>query len=121
MPAKTILIVDDSATDRQFLVETLSKQGYECVTATGGDDGIAKSKTERPDLILMDVVMPGTDGFKATRIIVHDDATKHIPIIICSGKNQATDRAWGMRQGAKDYLVKPVDSKELLAKVAALA
>jgi twitching motility two-component system response regulator PilH len=120
MPIKKILVVDDSPTDRQFLIETLSKQGYECVTAQGGDEGIEKAKTEKPDLILMDIIMPGTDGYKATRVILHDEATKHIPVIMCTSKNLETDRVWGMRQGAKDYLVKPINAKELLAKVAAL-
>jgi len=120
MPIKKILIVDDSATDRQFLIETLSKKGYECITAQSGDEGIAKSKSELPDLILMDIIMPGTDGFKATRAITHDEATKHIPVIVCTSKKLETDKVWGMRQGAKDYIVKPVDPKELLAKIAAL-
>jgi twitching motility two-component system response regulator PilH len=120
VPIKKILIVDDSATDRQFLIETLSKQGYQCVTAQNGDDAIAKSKTELPDLILMDIIMPGTDGFKATRAITHDDATKHIPVIVCTSKKLETDKVWGMRQGAKDYITKPIDAKELLAKIAAL-
>jgi len=120
MPIKKILIVDDSATDRQFLIETLTKQGYQCVVAQNGDDGIAESKTEMPDLILMDIIMPGTDGFKATRAITHDEATKHIPVIVCTSKKLETDRVWGMRQGAKDYVVKPIDAKDLLAKIAAL-
>jgi len=120
MPVKKILIVDDSPTDRQYLSELLSKQGYQCVTAEGGDDGIAKSKAELPDLILMDIVMPGIDGYSATRAIARDEATKQIPIIICTTRNQETDRIWGMRQGAKDYVMKPIDSNELLAKVAAL-
>jgi len=120
MPVKKILIVDDSPTDRQYLLELLSRRGYECVTAEGGDDGVAKSKTEKPDLILMDIVMPGTDGYSATRTIMRDEATKQIPIIMCTTRNQETDRIWGLRQGAKDYVVKPIDSNELLAKVAAL-
>lgn len=120
MPIKKILIVDDSATDRQFLIETLSKRGYQCVIAQNGDEGIAKSKTEQPDLILMDIIMPGTDGFKATRAITHDEATKHIPVIVCTSKKLETDKVWGMRQGAKDYITKPIDAAELIAKIAAL-
>ncbi|HTQ75354.1 MAG TPA: response regulator [Burkholderiales bacterium] len=120
MPIKKILIVDDSATDRQYLIETLTKKGYQCVTAQTGDEGIAKSKSEQPDLVLMDIIMPGTDGFKATRAITHDEATKHIPVIVCTSKKLETDKVWGMRQGAKDYIVKPIDEKELLAKIAAL-
>jgi twitching motility two-component system response regulator PilH len=120
MPVKKILIVDDSPTDRQFLLEVLSRAGYQCVTAENGDEAIAKSKTERPDLILMDVVMPGTSGYQATRAITRDDATKHIPVIMCTSKNQETDRIWGLRQGARDYLMKPIDAKALVAKIVAL-
>ena len=120
MAIKKILIVDDSATDRQFLIETLSKQGYQCITANSGDEGIAKSKSEKPDLILMDIIMPGTDGFKATRAITHDEATKHIPVIVCTSKKLETDKVWGLRQGAKDYITKPIDPAELISKIAAL-
>jgi twitching motility two-component system response regulator PilH len=121
MPVKKILIVDDSPTDRQFLLETLSKAGYQCVMAENGDEAIAKARTESPDLILMDVVMPGTSGFQATRAISRDEATKHIPVIMCTSKNQETDRIWALRQGARDYLTKPIDAKALLAKIAVLS
>ncbi len=90
MPVKKILIVDDSPTDRQFLLEVLSKAGYQRVTAENGDEAIAKPKTEQPDLILMDVVMPGTSGYQVTRAITRDEATKHIPVIMCTSKNQET-------------------------------
>jgi twitching motility two-component system response regulator PilH len=119
MAGKKILIVDDSATERYFFMETLSKQGYECVTAQNGDEAIEKSKSEKPDVILMDIVMPGIDGYKATRTIANDEATRHIPVIICTSRNQETDRVWGLRQGAKDFLVKPVKARELIEKVAA--
>jgi twitching motility two-component system response regulator PilH len=121
MPAKKILIVDDSATDRQFFLEALIRHGYECITANDGAEGVDKAKADQPDLILMDIVMPGMDGFMATRAITHDEATKHIPVIICTSKTQETDRLWGLRQGAKDFLVKPINAKELVAKIAATA
>src|SRR5258708_23126872 len=101
-------------------MEAVCKQGYQVVLAENGDEAIRKSKSEKHDLILMAVVMPGTNGFQARRAIRRDEATKHIPVIVVSSKNQETDRVWGMRQGAKDYLMKPIDAKELLAKVAAI-
>jgi twitching motility two-component system response regulator PilH len=120
MPAKKILIVDDSSTDRQSLLEKLAKQGFECITAVDGADAIAKSKSELPDLILMDVIMPGMNGYEATRAITRDEATRHIPVILCTGKDQETDRLWGLRQGARDYVTKPIDYAALIEKIAAL-
>lgn len=121
MPVKKILVVDDSPTDRQYMLETLAKRGYQVVTAENGEDAIVKAKAELPDLILMDVVMPGLNGYQATRQITRDDATKHIPVIMCTSKGAETDKIWGMRQGANDYLVKPVDAAQLLAKIAQLS
>jgi twitching motility two-component system response regulator PilH len=121
MPVKKILVVDDSPTDRQYILETLAKKGFQVVTAENGEDAIVKAKAELPDLILMDVVMPGLNGYQATRQITRDDATKHIPVIMCTSKGADTDKIWGMRQGANDYLVKPVDAAQLLAKIAQLS
>jgi len=121
MPVKKILVVDDSPTDRQYMLETLAKKGFQVVTAENGEDAIVKAKAELPDLILMDVVMPGLNGYQATRQITRDDATKHIPVIMCTSKGADTDKIWGMRQGANDYLVKPVDAAQLLAKIAQLS
>jgi twitching motility two-component system response regulator PilH len=121
MPVKKILVVDDSPTDRQYMIETLAKKGFQIVTAENGEDAIAKAKAELPDLILMDVVMPGLNGYQATRQITRDNATKHIPVIMCTSKGADTDKIWGLRQGANDYLVKPVDAGQLLAKIAQLS
>ncbi|MGA8055749.1 MAG: response regulator [Burkholderiales bacterium] len=120
MPIKKILVVDDSPTERQAMMELLVKKGYQVVTADSGEEGVSKSKTEMPDLILMDVVMPGLSGYQATRTITKNDATKHIPVIMCTTKGQETDKIWGMRQGALDYMVKPVDAAQLLAKIASI-
>jgi twitching motility two-component system response regulator PilH len=120
MPVKSILIVEDSATDRQFLSDLLSKNGFKVATAQNAEEALAKAKELRPDLVLMDVVMPGQSGFQATRTLSKDEATKQIPIIICTSKGQATDKAWGLKQGARDYIVKPVSAPELLAKISAL-
>jgi len=121
MPVKSILVVDDSATERYFLTDLLRKNGFEVFVAETGEEGVAKAKTEKPDLILMDVVMPGLNGFQATRTLSRDPATQAIPVIMCTTKSQETDRVWGLRQGAIDYLVKPIVAEELLAKIKALA
>lgn len=120
MPINKILVVDDSPTERHVLVELLTRKGYQVLTAESGEEGIEKAKSEQPDLVLMDVVMPGLNGYQATRTLTRDDATKHIPVIVCTSKGQETDKIWGLRQGAQDYKVKPINPEELLAKIAAL-
>ena len=120
MPIKNILVVDDSPTDRQYLSDVLSKNGFKVSTAESAEDAMAKVKQSRPDLVLMDVVMPGQNGFQATRALTREESTKDIPVILCSSKGQETDKVWGLRQGARDYVVKPVNPADLLAKIAAL-
>ena len=120
MAIKKVLVVDDSATERHILSEILGKQGFEVTFAEDGEKGVEQSKVVKPDLIIMDVVMPGMNGFQATRAISGDAETKHIPIILCTTKDQETDKVWGIRQGAKDYVVKPIDAAELLGKIKAL-
>lgn len=120
MTIKRILVVDDSPTERHVLNDMLTKAGYEVVACDNGVDAITKAKQIHPDLILMDVVMPGLNGFQATRAISRDIDTSDIPIVLCTSKNHETDKIWGMRQGARDYVVKPVHRDELLAKIAAL-
>jgi twitching motility two-component system response regulator PilH len=115
-----ILIVDDSPTERYYLTDILVKNGFSVTTAENGEEALARIKLDKPELILMDVVMPGANGFQVTRAIARDPALADVPIIICSSKNQETDRIWGLRQGARDYLVKPVDAGALLARIAIL-
>jgi twitching motility two-component system response regulator PilH len=120
MGIKRILVVDDSATERHMLKDMLTKAGYDVLSSENGEDAIAKARLLKPDLILMDVVMPGLNGFQATRAISRDPVTQSIPVIMCTSKSQETDKIWGLRQGAKDYVVKPVDRDVLLAKIASL-
>ena len=120
MAIQNILIVDDSPTERYYLTDILVRNGFTVTTAENGEEALAKIKADKPELILMDVVMPGANGFQVTRAIARDPELADVPVIICSSKNQETDRIWGMRQGAKDYLVKPVDPELLLARIASL-
>jgi twitching motility two-component system response regulator PilH len=121
MPIKKILIVDDSATVRHFLIETLAKAGYEISSAQTGEDAVRLAQEELPDLVIMDIVMPGMNGYQATRAITKHDATKHIPVLILTSKDMETDRIWAMRQGASEFVSKPIDSDVLIEKVRALA
>lgn len=113
----TILIVDDSPTEAYVLKGWLEKHGFKITTASDAEEGIKQARQLQPDLILMDVVMPGLNGFQATRQLSRDPVTRAIPVIIVSTKNQETDRLWGLRQGAKGYLTKPVAERDLLAAV----
>lgn len=119
MAIKNILLVDDSKTELHFLSDLLSKRGYNVRTAENADDAMRRLGEEKPDLILMDVVMPGQNGFQLTRAITRDPRFANVPVIMCTSKNQETDKVWGMRQGARDYIVKPVDADELVAKIRA--
>lgn len=112
-----ILIVDDSPTETHILKGILEKHGFQTETAENGTEGVERAKEIKPDLILMDVVMPGLNGFQATRQLTKDPATANIPVIIVTTKDQETDRLWGMRQGAKDFVTKPVSEKNLMDKV----
>lgn len=112
-----VMIVDDSPTDVQNMRNILTRAGHQAVEATTGQDAIDRIKKEKPDCVIMDVVMPGVNGFQATRILSKDPATANIPIIVVSSKNQESDRMWALRQGAKEYLVKPIRDDDLVAKL----
>ena len=117
MTISKILVVDDSKTELHLLSEMLGKRGFQVRTAENGDEAMRRLGEDKPDLILMDVVMPGQNGFQLTRAITRDPRFADVPVIMCTSKNQETDKVWGMRQGARDYVVKPVDADELMAKI----
>ena len=109
-----VLVVDDSPTEVHQFKQMLEGLGHEVIVAENGQDGVAMAVSEQPDVVLMDIVMPGMNGFQATRQMTRGAETKHIPVIIVSSKNQETDKVWGHRQGAKGYITKPVDTQELI-------
>ena len=113
----SVLIVDDSKTVLHALQVILEQGGYKTLTAMEGDTALDVARTHKPDVVLMDVVMPGMNGFQATRHITKDPKTSGIPVIILTTKGAETDRVWGMRQGAMDYLVKPVDENDLVGRL----
>ncbi|MDK1023776.1 MAG: response regulator [Gammaproteobacteria bacterium] len=112
-----VLVVDDSPTEIFQFKDILENLGHEVITADNGRDGVEKATIHLPDLVLMDIVMPGMNGFQATRNICRAAETKHIPVIIVSSKDQETDKVWGVRQGAKGYITKPVDREELISVI----
>ena len=119
MAIRKVLVVDDSKTELHHLSDLLGKSGFSVRTAENGDEAMKRLGEDKPDLILMDVVMPGQNGFQLTRAITRDPRFSSVPVIMCTSKNQETDKVWGMRQGARDYSVKPVDPTELMAKIRA--
>ena len=121
MTISKILIVDDSPTEALFMSDLLGKKGFKVSVAGNSEQAFARLEKEPFDLILMDVVMPGQNGYQATRAIKKDERFQGIPVIMCTTKGLETDRVWGMRQGASDYIVKPVKAEELLEKIAKLA
>jgi len=120
MEIQNVLIVDDSKTELMYLGDILRRAGYGVATAENADEARRRMEAAKPDLILMDVVMPGQNGFQLTRSILRDPRYNDVPIIICTSKNQETDRLWGLRQGARDYITKPVKEADLLRKIKAL-
>ena len=113
MPIQKVLVVDDSKTELMFLTDLLQKKGMQVRTAENAEEAFRRLAEEKPDLILMDVVMPNLNGFQATRAISRHETTSHIPVIMVTTKDQETDKVWGMRQGARGYLTKPFTEGEL--------
>ena len=113
----TILLIEDSPTDRAVFTQWLERAGHTVLAADNAEDGMQIAREKRPGLVLMDVVLPGMSGFQATRAMGRDDATRDIPVLIVSTKNMETDKAWGLRQGAVDYIVKPPREEDLIARI----
>ena len=112
-----ILLIEDSATDTVVLTQLLQRNGHDVLSSISAEEGIATAKRERPDLVLMDVVLPGMNGFQATRALSRDADTNAIPVLIVSTKDMETDRAWGLRQGARGYIVKPPVESDLIGQI----
>lgn len=115
-----ILLIEDSPTEAAVMAQLLERNGHQVATSGSAEDGIAVCRRDKPDLVLMDVVLPGMNGFQATRALSRDADTSHIPVLIVSTKGLDTDRVWGLRQGAKDYIVKPPREQDLIARINAL-
>ena len=120
MAIRKVLIADDSSTDLKNLEQIVSGAGYQVITAASGKDALAKAKADRPDAILLDVIMPDMNGFQACRAITNDAETKNIPVILVSSKGEKTDKVWGEEQGAKSYVTKPYTSDQILSQLKAL-
>lgn len=115
-----IFVVDDSNLQAKTVARMLESRGHDVTCLHSGEECVKRTQLDFPDLIVMDVVMPGMNGFQATREITRNKTTEHIPVLLLSGKSQETDRAWGRRQGARGYLVKPVSEETLLQEVETL-
>lgn len=120
MTIKKVLVVDDSDTDLKNLEQIVSSAGYTVITAKSGTEAMDKTKTERPDAVLLDVIMDDMNGFQVCRRITQDDETMDIPVILVSGKGEKTDRVWGAEQGARAYVTKPFTPEQILEELKAL-
>jgi twitching motility two-component system response regulator PilH len=116
----TILIIDDSPTDVRVFTTLLERAGYTVAAVSTAEDGIERVRAELPDLVIMDVIMPGMNGFQATRILTRDPATAGVPIVMITTKSMETDRVWGLRQGARAFITKPVHETQWLASISGL-
>ncbi len=116
--ARKILVVEDSPTQMQMVKSALQAGGYNVLTAFNGEEGLEKARREHPELVLLDLVLPGKNGFQICRALKSSADTKDIPVILLTSKDQTSDRFWGMRQGADLYLTKPWKAEDLLAAIA---
>lgn len=118
MPNETILIVEDSPTERRGMAALLEQHGYAVVTAVDGDEAVAKATSEQPQVVLLDVILPKSNGFQVCRRLKTTPATRGVKVILVTSKTQESDRFWGLKQGADDYVMKPFTPQQLLGAVA---
>ena len=118
MTIRKILVVDDVSTDRVNLESVLLEAGYQVVSATSGREALHKARAEKPDLVFLDIVMEGMDGFQACRKLSSHDDTKHIPVVIVSSNGQKVDKLWARKQGARGYVTKPYSSTDITEQIA---
>jgi DNA-binding response OmpR family regulator len=117
MNKKKILIVDDEDDILHFLELVLREKGYDVATASGGHEALTKAQVDRPDLVLLDIMMPQMDGWEVLKLLRVDEATRHIPVAMLSARTEAKDRVQGLQEGAIDYICKPFSLQELLGKI----
>ena len=117
MAKNLIMIVEDSATDMQFARSVCEENGFQVLTETDGEKVFEHAKKEQPDLILLDVILPNKNGFQVCRQLKNDAATSAIKVIIVSSKDQPSDKFWGMKQGADEYVTKPYGEDDLLKAI----
>lgn len=117
MAVKKVLVVDDSATDLKNLEQICAGAGYAVITASSGIEAVAKANREKPDAVLLDVIMGDMNGFQVCRALTTNEATQHIPVVLVSSKAQKTDRIWGEQQGAKAYITKPFTPAQILSQL----
>jgi DNA-binding response OmpR family regulator len=120
MPVPKVLVVDDSWTDLTLIATPLRESGYEVITAVDGEEALEKVLQERPQCVLLDVILPKQNGFQLCRRLKQMEQSRDIPIILISGKNTPLDKRWGLQQGADLYITKPFSKEELLASVRSL-
>jgi len=120
MSIRKVLIVDDSATDLKKLEQIVAGAGYTVITATSGKEALERVKADRPDAVLLDIIMNDLNGFQVCRAITSDEATKNTPVVLVSSKREKTDQVWGVEQGARAYVTKPFTPEQILNQLRAL-
>ncbi len=113
----TVLVVEDSVTQREMITDLLKGSGLSVTVATDGVEALEHIDGQRPDLVVLDIVMPRMNGYEVCRRLKSDPKTQDVPVVMCSSKGEEFDRYWGMKQGADAYIAKPFQPTELVGTV----